>query len=269
MGKGLEEKTVAIAASRKTDEMTALIEKQGGTAVVRPLQGTTFLAEEDIQPDFRKILDEKPDWLIFTTGIGTETLLHVSEQLNRRKDFEKILREGKVAVRGYKTKNALKKIDIIPEARDDDGTTAGLISAMENKDFTNKKVMVQLHGVKAPRLVEFLKRKGASSVSELLPYQHIPPEKGTLEMICGELRRGEIDAICFTTQLQVHSLFQHAQEHHLKEELISIFENKTVAAAVGKVTAEALKEVGVKRLLAPENQRMGAMIMELSQSYQK
>lgn len=35
-------KRVALCASRKLDEMTTLIEKQGGTAVIRPAQGTVF-----------------------------------------------------------------------------------------------------------------------------------------------------------------------------------------------------------------------------------
>ncbi|MFB4164050.1 uroporphyrinogen-III synthase [Alteribacillus sp. JSM 102045] len=268
MSKGLVGKTVAIAASRKTEEMSALVEKQGGKAVVRPLQGTTFLADNEIENEFLKVLDDKPDWLIFTTGIGTETLLNLSEHLNRKNDFEKLLKDEKIAARGYKTHNTLKKIGVAPEARDDDGTTEGLINAMKNKDFKNKNVMVQLHGVKAPRLVDFLKNKDATSVTEILPYQHIPPEEDTLKLITEELRRNELDAVCFTTQLQVHSLFQYAKQQGFKEELVSIFENQTVAAAVGKVTAEVLKEEGVKRLLSPTNQRMGAMIMELSKLHQ-
>ncbi|MDP4107042.1 MAG: uroporphyrinogen-III synthase, partial [Bacillota bacterium] len=41
------------------------------------------------------------------------------------------------------------------------------------------------------------------------------------------------------------------------------------AAAVGKVTAEALKEEGVERIITPEIERMGAMIIELSNYYRK
>jgi len=41
-----------------------------------------------------------------------------------------------------------------------------------------------------------------------------------------------------------------------------------LAAAVGKVTAEALREEGVERLLAPDLERMGAMIVELARFYE-
>ncbi len=42
------------------------------------------------------------------------------------------------------------------------------------------------------------------------------------------------------------------------------FEKQVLAAAVGKVTAEAIRDEGVKRVLAPDIERMGAMIIELS-----
>jgi len=45
------------------------------------------------------------------------------------------------------------------------------------------------------------------------------------------------------------------------------FKKRVLAVAVGKVTAEALKEEGVQRVLAPENERMGAMIVELTHYY--
>lgn len=37
--------------------------------------------------------------------------------------------------------------------------------------------------------------------------------------------------------------------------------------AVGKVTAEAIKEEGIERIIVPEHERMGAMIIELSRYY--
>lgn len=48
-----------------------------------------------------------------------------------------------------------------------------------------------------------------------------------------------------------------------------VFEERAIAAAVGKVTAEALREEGITRLLAPEIERMGAMIVELTKYYEE
>ncbi|RSL33368.1 hypothetical protein D7Z54_10370 [Salibacterium salarium] len=89
MSKGLTGKRVMIAASRKTEEMETLIKKQGGEAVIRPLQGTTFLAEEQIKPDLQNIMEKKPDWFLFTTGMGLNSLIEIAEKWGRKKHWRK------------------------------------------------------------------------------------------------------------------------------------------------------------------------------------
>ncbi|AUS13453.1 uroporphyrinogen-III synthase [Bacillus subtilis] len=268
MGKGLHGKRVAIGGSRKTEEISKIIEKQGGTPVIRPLQGTVYLAEKQVEPDLRTFVEEKADWVIFTTGIGTETLIDMAGKIGLKDEFLQAIRQAKAACRGYKTLSALKKLGITPEASDEDGTTRGLIRSLEPHDFSGKKVMVQLHGENAPALIAFLKEKGAS-VLPILPYQHIPPEEETVERLCGELMNNDIDAVCFTTAIQVRSLFDFARERGYINEVKTVFEERTIAAAVGKVTAEALREEGITRLLAPEIERMGAMIIELAKYYEE
>lgn len=267
MAKGLEGKRIALGASRKTDDMTTLIEKQGGVSVIRSLQGTVFLADKQVEPDLRKFVQEGADWVIFTTGIGTETLLNLAQKLDLADQFLNIIRQANVASRGYKTLSSLKKLEIKPVAVDSDGTTRGLTQALEAYDFMGKKVMVQLHGESAPTLIKYLENRGAS-VQQILPYQHIPPEFETVSKLCEELMNHELDAVCFTTAIQVHSLFSYAREQGCLKEVINSFKKDVLAVAVGKVTAEALREEGIEKLLAPEKERMGAMIIELSQYYQ-
>lgn len=266
MAKGLDGKRIAIGASRKTDEMSTLIEKQGGIPVVRSLQGTVFLADQQVEPDLQKFVQEGADWVIFTTGIGTETLLNLAEKLGLKDQFLNIIQQAKVGSRGYKTLSTLKKLGIKPVAVDDDGTTRGLIESLKVYDFTGKKVMVQLHGESAPSLIKFFEERGAS-VLQLLPYQHIPPKTETVGKLCEELMNNELDAVCFTTAIQVRSLFNFAKEQGCLNEIVHAFEKDILAVAVGKITAEALREEGVEQLLAPENERMGAMIIELSRFY--
>ncbi len=138
MGKGLHGKRVAIGGSRKTEEISTIIEKQGGTPVIRPLQGTVYLAEKQVEPDLRTFVEEKADWVIFTTGIGTETLLDMAEKIGLKDEFLQAIRQPKAACRGYKTLSALKKLGITPEASDEDGTTRGLIRSLSLTTFQEK-----------------------------------------------------------------------------------------------------------------------------------
>ncbi|MFK2824794.1 uroporphyrinogen-III synthase [Bacillus sp. B190/17] len=268
MGKGLEGKRIVIAGSRKTEEMSAIIEKQGGASLVRPLQGTAFLAEDQVGGEIKELISSQADWVIFTTGIGTEALVETAGKIGVQGEFLQVIQRAKAAARGYKTFAALKKLGIVPLAVDDDGTTAGLIRALEKEDFANKRVAVQLHGENAPSLIAFLEGKGAV-VQCLLPYRHHAPEEEVVKKALNEIIDKEVDAVCFTTAVQVRFLFHYAKETGRKDELLAAFASDTLAGAVGKVTAEALTEEGVSRMIVPELERMGAMIMKLSRYYQE
>lgn len=266
MKKGLTGKKVAICGSRKIEEISTLIEKQGGIPLVRPLQGTVFFAENEVEPDVIKFVEEGADWVIFTTGMGFEALLNLAGKWNVEDPFLQRIRNAKVASRGYKTLAALRKLAIEPIVVDEDGTTKGLVAALENFNFSGKRVMLQLHGEEAHVLTNFLQNQGAI-IQKILPYQHIPPEEKVVAQLCEDLQSQECDAVCFTTAAQVHALFDYARKQHIHKDIVKCFSGKTLAAAVGKVTAEALREEGVDKLLVPEKERMGAMVVELSQYY--
>ncbi|NMD69885.1 uroporphyrinogen-III synthase [Bacillus sp. DNRA2] len=268
MGHALTGKTIAIAGSRKLEEISALIEKQGGMAVIRPLQGTVFLAEKEVEPDLRKFIEEGADWVILTTGIGTDTLIDLADKMGKKAEFLSRLNEAKIGARGYKTLGVLKKIGITPVAIDDDGTNRGLVRNLQHDDFTGKRVLVQLHGEAAPSLIRFLEENGAT-VQQILPYQHIPPQTETVEQLCQELLSHKVNAVCFTTAVQVRFLFEYAKEKGIVDKLIDVFNSDALAVAVGKITAEAIREEGVERLIAPEFERMGAMIIELARYYEQ
>jgi uroporphyrinogen-III synthase len=267
LGKPLEGKRIALGGSRKIEEISTLIEKQGGIPIVRSLQGITFLAEKEVKPDLLNFTEKGADWVIFTTGIGLDTLVNLAEKLTVNDRFLEILRHAKVASRGYKTLAALKKLNIHPIATDEDGTTKGLTRALANEDFSGKRVMIQLHGESAPALTKFFEERGAM-VSKILPYQHIEPEVESVTTLCDEMISGHIDAVCFTTAVQVRSLFNFSRDKGILSSILNCFHDHVVAAAVGKVTAEALKEEGVERFVSPEIERMGAMIIELSHYFE-
>jgi uroporphyrinogen-III synthase len=267
MGKSLTSKRIVITGSRKTDEMSLLIQKQGGIPLIRSLQGTIFFAEQELEGDLQRVLEAGVDWFVFTTGAGTEALLEFAEKLGIHGSFLHAMEQSKIAARGYKTLGALKKLSIQPDVVDEDGTVQGLIRALEEVDITGQRVVVQLHGEPAPVLIDFLKSKGAF-VTQLLPYQHIPPKEEVVEALCSELMDGQLDTVCFTTAVQVRNLFHYARKHGIDMQIQEVFEQKTLAAAVGKVTGEALREEGIKRLFVAANERMGAMIVELAKYYE-
>jgi uroporphyrinogen-III synthase len=264
----MDGKRVVITGSRKLEDFCTLVEKQGGVPVVRSMQGTVYLAEDAVGEKLHKLVRNGTDWLIFVTGIGTETLFNQAEKLGIYTDFLHVVEQSKVAARGYKTIAALKGKGIKPSVVDDDGTNRGLIKALQDVDFTAQRVVVQLHGEPAPGLIRFFEGKGAM-VTQLLPYKHIAPDVDVAETLCRELMESAVDAVCFTTGLQIHNLFDYAKQHGYVDQIKQAFDDKVLAVSIGKLTAESLIEEGVERILIPESERTGAMVFAVRDYFLK
>jgi uroporphyrinogen-III synthase len=262
----LEGKTIAVTGPRKAEELSRMISKFGGTTVIRPAQGTVFLDDSQFAEQLQGLIENPVDWLVLTTGVGTEALLSTAEKLGQLEQFIETLRGVNLAARGYKTVNVLRKVGLTPEVRDEDGTTAGLLQLMNAYDLAGKRVGLQLYGDPAPKLNAVLESKGAIC-EEILPYRHILPEDGAIQLLISEIVAEEVDAVAFTSTVQVRSLMGRAAAAGMHEKVLQAFEGRVLAVAVGKVTAEALREEGVTRVIYPEEERMGSMVVTLSRYY--
>ena len=254
---------VALTASRKTDEMQALLHKQGATSEVHSMQGTVAADPATIAEQIKQGLERQVDFFVFTTGVGVNALLESAEQIGVYKEFILQLKTSSIIVRGYKALAALRKVGIECDITSDDGTIAGLVPQLEGIEFNGKCVVVQQYGAPSPSLDLFFEQNKAN-VIHWLPYVHYPPKAEPIERFITELLDERFLAVCFTTALQVKSLFNHARIIDEKNNLVTQFSKGTIAVAVGKVTAESLLEEGVQRIITPEKERMGAMVIELA-----
>lgn len=266
MARRLEGKRVALTGPRRSQELGKLVENLGGVPLYRPAQGTVILDDIDLRNGIISWINSPPDWSIFTTGIGLEALFDLAEDMGVAGQLWDILRENKIAARGYKTANALKKRQLTIQVRDDDGSTEGLIRELSAYDLNNRSVMLQLYGDPNPRLVAWLEEQGASC-KQILPYRHIAPPEGELEQLLNDVIEGRVDAVTFTSGPQVRFLMEHAKKQGKLDELLQALEGPVIAVAVGKVTAQGLFEAGVPRVVAPKEERMGSMMVELARYY--
>ncbi|HAF98493.1 uroporphyrinogen-III synthase [Paenibacillus sp. FSL K6-1566] len=267
MAQHMKDRVVALAGPRKAEEMAKLVEKMGGTPLIRPAQGTVFLDDEVLRESIEDWLKEPaPPWAIFTTGIGLEAIYDMAEQMGALDRLNATLTQTTIAARGYKTVNALKKRGLTPIVRDDDGSTSGLIRALAPFDLAGQRVILQLHGESAPKLVEWLESRGAQ-VEPILPYKHIPPREEDISLLVDEIIQGKVDAVAFTSAPQFRFLADFAKDHGKLEAVLEAFRGPVIAVAVGKVTAQGLREEGITRLLVPEDERMGSMMVELGRYF--
>ena len=261
--KRLEGKRIAIAGPRRASELSRLIENWGGVALVRPAQGTVLIEDAELEKTLDDLIRRPYDWFVVTTGMGLDALVSAARRLGREAEFLEALRGMKLAARGYKALAVLRRLGLEPVVRDDDGTTDGVVRAMEAYPLAGARVAVQFYGEPAPDLVRRLEALGATC-GEVLPYRHEPPAPEALDTLIAEVEGAAVDAVCFTAKPQVRFLFERAEATGRADRLLAAFAGPVVAAAVGKVTAEALRARGVGRVVAPAEERMGAMVAALA-----
>lgn len=264
----LTNKKIVIAGSRKTAEMSVMIEKKGGIPLSRPLQETVKKTPEEMKSTIEHIIENGTDWSLFTTGIGTEAVFQAAETLGLATPLHQSLAASNIAARGYKTIQALKKAGLPPVVEDGDGTNAGLLEALAKADLSGQRVLLQLHGERVPLLENGLAQKGAA-VTTILPYETIVPDRAIVAQLVEEVITGEVDAVLFTATPQVRVLFKEAAAAGKKDALAAAFQERVVAGSVGKVTSGSLSEYGVTRIIAPELERMGALIVAVDSYFKE
>ena len=76
-------------------------------------------------------------------------------------------------------------------------------------------------------------------------------------------RERHVDALVFTSQVQVRHLFNVAEQLGMRDELTASLNDEIIVAAVGPVCADALKEVGVTPDVQPADPKMGPLLIAL------
>jgi len=107
--------------------------------------------------------------------------------------------------------------------------------------------------------------KHGAWLEEICLYEwQLPEDIEPLKILIGEIIGGRVDAVAFTSQIQVRHLFQIATELGKSEELREALNSKTVVAAVGPTCAAAVESFGVLPQIIPQPPKMGQMVLALA-----
>ncbi|RCW65858.1 uroporphyrinogen-III synthase [Saliterribacillus persicus] len=262
---GLQQKQIGIAADRRAKEISTLIQKQSGIPVVYSIQGKQQLNEEISSQDIKHLLEEEFDWAVLTTGIGARTLENTATAIGIDKHFIKKLRQLHLAIRGSKTSAWLKEHSLEPTILSEDGTMDRLLQDLRDEFDKNgpKRIFLQAYNQDDAKLKNELETIGYS-VYLSKPYSFEPPTPSIVNGLREAIIEKSLDAVVFTSKTQVINLFA---DNDRNSEITAACNEKVLAVAVGKVTAQELKNNGIKRVVEPDNQKMGAMIVALNNYY--
>lgn len=258
---------IAVLEARMSSEMADLIRRNGGTAWSVPaVRETSLNASGPVKAFIDQLLAGSITMMVFFTGVGIKTLLQEADSLGRRGELVNALRNITVVCRGPKPSAVLRREDIpIAASAPEPYTTHELIEILTPFDVAGQSIGVVHYGERNTLITETLSARGAQ-VEELCLYEWLLPEHtDDLRTLVQELVAGHVDAVMFTSQIQIRHLFLIATELQLASDLVIALNTKTIVASIGPTCTGVLLEYGVTPHVIPEHPKMGHLIKALSE----
>jgi uroporphyrinogen-III synthase len=261
--------TVLTLESRRGREISRLIETYGGKAVHAPAMREVPLSSNHEALKFADALFEgKFDVVVFLTGVGARALSSVVEGTHPAEKFFGALRKAAVFARGPKPVAVLREWGVpIALTAPEPNTWHELLRAIDDskQELHGKRVAVQEYGVSNPELLAGLRERGAEVTAVPVYQWDLPEDTGPLQRAVEEVIAGRVDVALFTTSVQIHHLFQIADQGGKKDALKAGME-RVVKASIGPTTSEVLRSYGLAVELEASHPKMGFLVKEAAEN---
>jgi uroporphyrinogen-III synthase len=260
----MQGKVVAILESRIGAHLGELIAKRGGMPLLAPA-----LAEvPDIDPEALRALLRAGraapiKFAIFQTGVGTRALFQAADVLGLGAELASLLAAAIVVVRGPKPTGELNARRIrIDRRAQSPFTTDDVLDALADVDLTGVPVMVQRYGAENAGLRAALEARGAE-VREIATYRWaLPQDLSPLRQLLESLSEQGVDAVVFTSAVQVQHLFQVAALEGRADRIVGDL-RRCLIASIGPVCTRALRQLGLEPDFEASPPKLGPLVAGL------
>ncbi len=202
---------------------------------------------------------ERPDWLVFTSRNGVDAFFAA---LRSAGADARALQGVRLAAIGPATAAALARreliADLVPDEYRGEAVASALLSAMGHP--ASCRVVIPRAEVAREALPEGLRAAGCR-VDVVPAYRTGGPDEATAERLRALFAQAPPDAVCFTSPSTVRYLLAALGEPG-HEQL-----GRTLRAAIGPVTGEALEAVGLPPHVRPSRYTAEALAEALAQAF--
>jgi len=263
---------VLALESRRAPELAKLISSYGGQPIVAPAMREVPLDSNSEALQFvGRLLAGEFDIVVFLTGVGCRAILEVAETKYGRDDYLAALRRVKIVPRGPKPVAVLRELSVTPTLTvPEPNTWRELLQTLDQAASSSPefrlqgaRIALQEYGVSNPELIEALAERGAQVTRVPVYRWALPEDLGPLQSAIRELASKKVDAVLFTTGIQVGHLFQVAAEMKLEEAMRRGL-RRAIVASIGPTTTEELQRKGISPDLEPSHPKMGFLVKEAS-----
>lgn len=254
---------VGLLESRLSKELAELVRRMGGTPVAAP-SVREVPREAETAAFVDRLASGRFGVVIFQTGVGAAALLRDAERQGRLAGVLAGLGAATIVCRGPKPTAVVRRYGLEPTiVPRKPFTTTEVLEALAPLDLTGRDVALVHYGERNTALSDLLRARGAR-VDEVCPYEWaLPEDVAPLQAIVRD-PASQLDAIVFTSQIQVRNLFTVAAALGVAPALTAALSADIIVAAVGPVCAAALKEAGVTPDVQPADPKMGPLLTALA-----
>ena len=249
-------------------EMGALIERHGGVPYPAPVLQEIHLGDTaEVIQLVDDICSGTVEVMVFQTGVGTKALFDSAASQGREAELLDALSSATVIARSPKPAAVLRRYKVhIDHMPPEPFTSADLLTAIEGLDLSGKDVAVQAYGGPNKKLTQAMEKRGATVREVSLYTWGLPEDISPVLALIDALADGKIDALAFTSQIQIGNLLSIAKQAGKEESLRSILsEGPSVVASVGPVCTERMLEAGFRVDVEPDHPHMGNLILALAE----
>jgi len=265
---GLEGLRLVSFESRRSEDLAALIRKHGGEPTRAPSLQEVPLSQQTEAIGFGEaLMGGKCDILILLTGVGTTMLVEALATKWPRKEVLEAMQQTQLVCRGPKPVAALSKLGLRPAVTvPEPNTWRDLLDTLDAAlPVSGKGIGVQEYGIRNHELLDALRERGAHVTPIPVYAWALPDDTGPVRKAIEGAVAGDFDVALFTSAIQVHHLFQIAEQGDLADKLRDAFRKRILVASIGPTTSEALTRFGIATDLTPEHPKMGHLVTTLAQ----
>lgn len=257
--------TIGVTATRRREELCALLERRGARVVSAPAIRLVPLAEDStLLEATRAVLLAPVDDVVVTTGVGFRGWVAAAEGWGLSAQLSERLSAARLLTRGPKARGAVRASGLNDYWTPPSESCEEMKEYLLAQDLRGRRIAVQLHGEPLTDFVNALREAGAE-VIEVPVYRWLPyRDPSPLRRLVAQTVSGTVDAVSFTSAPAVLAMLNMARAEGLEDALIAAFSGPVVAACVGPVTAGPLLARGVPAI-QPDRSRLGALARLLAQ----
>jgi uroporphyrinogen-III synthase len=260
----MKSRVVAILETRTGAHLAEMVERRGGM----PLLAPALEEVPDIDPQaVRSLLEQwrvQPFKIcIFQTGVGTRALFAATDAANLSSELQERLAASTVVVRGPKPVGELNARGVRIDVRAASPfTTEMVLDALADIPIAGASILVQRYGETNQALAAGLRSRGAT-VQEIATYRWaLPADTRPLSKLLEALAGGGVDAVVFTSAVQIHNLYLMAEKAGSAADLANNL-NRSIVASIGPVCSRALRHYGVRPTFEASPPKLGPLMAAL------